>query len=168
MGKLKHIDTNVPVVEQRLLFDDFLRAHSVRFTDAVVAKFGFDVGCDVASAAFVHAWEHWTKVSVMDNPLGYLFRVAQSSARPHHRWLNRWVSAFPAATLNSATTDSYSDPDLAEAMTKIPSRQRVCLLLLYAHGWSQREVADLLEVSEAVVNNEAHRGRKRLRALLKE
>jgi RNA polymerase sigma factor (sigma-70 family) len=154
---------NLRQTASEAVFDEFAREHTVRFTDALVARFGVEVGPEVAAIAIAHAWEHWSKVATMENRLGYLFRVAQSSARPHHRWNSRRATAFPAA---GATSDSYADPDLSRALAKLPGRQRVCVLLLHAYGWSQRDVALLLGISESMVNNDAHRGRARLKTLL--
>ena len=40
------------------------------------------------------------------------------------------------------------------------------MLLVHGYGYSYREVADLLEVTEAAVTNYAHRGLKKLRSRL--
>jgi RNA polymerase sigma factor (sigma-70 family) len=57
--------------------------------------------------------------------------------------------------------------DLAALPRKLPQKQRTCLLLIYAHGWPYRDVAELLEISVDAVNNHTHRGMTTLRKLTK-
>lgn len=35
-------------------------------------RFGRDNGVEATSEAFAYAWEDWARVSVMENPIGYL------------------------------------------------------------------------------------------------
>jgi RNA polymerase sigma factor (sigma-70 family) len=147
----------------RVGFEQFASEKQRPFLDAMVARFGPQLGADAAASAMAYAWEHWDRVGAMERPLAYLFRVAQSSLRPQWRWLLQRSHAFPSEI---AGLNSTPDVDLARALTKLPKNQRVAVLLVHAYGWSYREVADLLNVSEAAVTNHVSRGRSRLRVLL--
>jgi hypothetical protein len=41
-----------------------------------------DGAADAVAEALAYGWEHWDRVSAMENPLGYLYRVGQSRSRP--------------------------------------------------------------------------------------
>lgn len=88
-------------------FDDFVRTDGERLRRVMAARHGTDVGADAANSALAWAWEHWERVSPMDNPAGYLYRVAQTHAR-RDRERGRRVS-FPrevaASPLKSAALD---------------------------------------------------------------
>lgn len=139
-----------------------------RLRRALVARFGVDVGCDAAADALAWAWEHLDRVESVANPAGYLFRVGQSSAKRAHRWRRRSVS-FP-----EERRDDVSDyaalgvGDVFDALKDLPANQRVSVLLVHGYGFTYREVADLLDVTEAAVTNYVHRGLAKARTLLGE
>lgn len=53
---------------------------------------------------------------------------------------------------------------LQEALDRLPKGVRRCLLLRL-HGWSDKEIARLLDVAVATVRKQVQKGRKRLRAV---
>lgn len=128
---------------------------------ALVARFGLEVGREAVADALAYSVEHWARLSSMENPLGYLFRVGQTTARRHHRWQRpTLIVAEPA------TTDDAVDIDLQRALMQLRFEQRVAVLLIHGFGHSYREVADLLEVPTTTVTNHVNRGLARLRTIL--
>ena len=136
-----------------------------RLRQAFVARYGIDVGLDATAAALGWAWEHRCETLTLSNPVGYLFRVGQSSTRSHFAWTRRRSAGFPP---EQSSRDVTSSVDLADAVARLGTNQRLCVLLIHAHGWSYREVADLLAISVDAVTNHVHRGLKRLRQLLED
>lgn len=127
---------------------------------ALVARYGLDVGTDAAADAIAWGWEHGDAITAMDNPGGYLYRVGQSAARRTHRRVAR--SAFPVEPI---WHDAPHLPgDLFDALHRLKAAQRIAVLMVHGHGFSYRETADLLGVSDAVVRNNVHRGIHRLRS----
>ena len=51
-------------------FKAFLTLHEPRLRRALVAAYGMDRGREALSEALAYAWEHWTRVRRMDNPIG--------------------------------------------------------------------------------------------------
>ena len=126
---------------------------------ALVSRFGVDVGSDAASDAIAWGWEHGRAIVSMANPGGYLYRVGQTSARRTHRRVRR--SAFP---VEPVWTDAPHLPgDVFDALHGLKPDQRVAVLMVHGYGFSYRETAEVLEVSEAAVRNHVHRGMQRLR-----
>lgn len=131
---------------------------------ALVARYGVDVGSEAAADAAAWAVEHTQRLASMDNPCGYLYRVGQSAATKAVRRGRRHVR-FP---VEPATEDSPFDDETFRALAQLRDEHRTAVLLVHGHGFSYRQVADLLGVSEAAVTNFVHRGMTKLRSILKE
>jgi len=56
------------------------------------------------------------------------------------------------------------EPELPRALGRLTERQRVCVALVHAFGWTHQEVADLLDLSRSSVQNHVERGLNRLRS----
>ena len=142
-------------------FDALIDEIRVKLLPALVAKWGIEVGSDLCSDVEEFAWDHRAKVTRMENPLGYLYRVAQSKSRSHVRWMKRttFPSRFPAIV--------HEDPalhDMLQMLAVLNADQRVCVMLVHAFGWTYSEVAELLGVTRPVVNHRVHRGLAQLRS----
>jgi len=93
------------------------RSHRVRdrtrvsTARAFVAAYGGERGREATAESLAFAWEHWDRISRMDNAPGYLFRVGQSrtdrgapsshlpSERKTIRWSSR-LSSCPQITIS--------------------------------------------------------------------
>jgi DNA-directed RNA polymerase specialized sigma24 family protein len=141
-------------------FDDLIDEIRSRLLPALVAKWGIEVGSDICSEVEEYAWANHERVLRMENPLGYLYRVAQSRSRPYTRWLRR--STFPSRFPDLAHHDPVLH-DLLQHLAGLKPDQRVSVLLVHAFGWTYTEVAELLGVTRSVVNHHVHRGLAQLR-----
>lgn len=139
-------------------FDTFARTHGDRLRCLLVARYGVEVGNDVCSDALTYAWEHWNEIQAMANPIGFLYRVAQSASRRHFRW--RRAVHLPAEL---PRTSPEPHPELDAALKRLSDGQRVSVLLVHAFGWSYDDVAEALDVPTSTVRNHIHRGIARLR-----
>lgn len=63
---------------------------------------------------------------------------------------------------------SFEAPNLSWALQALEEKQRMCVLLHHVEGYSVREVATMLKMSEGAVKQQLLRGRKRLKELLAE
>ena len=142
-------------------FDAFVAMAEPRLKQAFVARFGRNDGIEAASEAFAYAWEHWDRVSAMENPAGYLYRVGRSRTRR----IRRRTPILPAV---EASRMPEVDPGLPVALAALPERQRVAVILVHGLGWTQREVAELLGISRSTLQTHLERGTNRLRSALKE
>ncbi|MDO4321711.1 MAG: sigma-70 family RNA polymerase sigma factor [Lachnospiraceae bacterium] len=61
----------------------------------------------------------------------------------------------------TAEREDYSD--LYQAIIRLPQDIRICVTLYYMEGYSVKEIAALLEVTESTVKNRLARARRRLR-----
>jgi len=138
-------------------FEGFVARVEPRIRRALVALYGPDRGRDATAEALAYAWEHWDRVRAMENPAGYLFRVAQSSTR-HRR--------APIVFEIPETADVRVEPLLAGALQSLTENQRLAVVLVHAFGWRAIEVADLIGVKATTVQNHLERGLRRLRETL--
>ena len=151
-------------IERDLGFDEFTRSVGEQVRRALVAFYGVEIGTEAAAEAMSVAWQRWAEVSAMDNPSGFVFRVGQSKARPHLRWFQR-RGVFPSTEGRIAATDG-ARLEVLDALRQLQPDQRAAVVLVKSHGYSYREAADLLGVSEAAVTNHVHRGLIRLRTIM--
>ncbi len=147
-------------------FEEFVRIDGERVRRGLVARYGVEIGSEAAADAMRVAWERWPNLTEMSNPVGFLFRVGQSHARPHLRWARRRVRLLESTQGTSGPVDSHEHDELVEALDRLSSVQRAVVLLIRAHGYSYAETAELLDVSETAVTNHVHRGTRRLRKIL--
>ena len=137
-------------------FTAFVEAHEPRLRRALLASVGTAAG-DALADALTYAWEHWRRVRRMQNPAGYVYRVARSRARP------RKVPPLPPV---DAVRLPDVEPGLPGALAALPERQRVVVLLVHGFGWTHAEVGELLGISESTVRNHLARGLDHLRRKL--
>jgi RNA polymerase sigma-70 factor (ECF subfamily) len=100
----------------------------------------------------------------------WLYAVAANAARDHlrrNRHEEPWSATVPELV---ADTEPLADPGLSRlveaALAQLPANQREAVVLHRFEGFSFRQIADLLGVSETAVKVRAHRGYERLRVLL--
>lgn len=142
-------------------FMPFADANRLRLQRALVARYGLEIGVEAAADAMAYAWEHWDRVGAMDNPLGYLWRVAQTSVRRHHRW-RRPPELVPEIRDDDPAADRT---ELPAALWSLKPDVRVALLLVHGYEWPYQDVAELLGVPLSTVRNHVHRGLRQLRKL---
>lgn len=141
--------------EQREAFSRFFEEAEPRLRHALIARYGLEVGREATADALAYAWEHWTRISGMSNPVGYLYRVGRTSSR---RYLRR-----PVGTNPKPTNEPWTEPDLPKALAGLPERQRTAIVLRHSFQWTHAEIAELLEVSVPTVQKHIARALKRLR-----
>ena len=144
-------------------FDRFAAEAGERLRRVLVAQHGVEVGNDVTDEALAYAWEHWPRVRAMENPIGYLYRVAHSASRRHQRWNRR-----PSFPIETRRPDEPGDPGLHTALELLKESQRACVVLVHVYDWTYEQTATALGISAAAVRNHLHRGLRRLREELED
>ena len=139
-------------------FTEFVRANEPRLRIALMAACGTERGREATAEALAYAWEHWERIRSMERPVGYLCRVGQSKSRSRLR--PRLESA------SRMTNEPWVEPELPTALHRLSRKQRSAVVLVHGYGWTQREAAEVMHVSEATVRTHLHRGLAKLRASL--
>ena len=133
------------------MFERFVESDGARLRAGLVAAYGPEVGLDAAAEAMAYGWEHWDRLSSMNNPAGYLYRVGQTAARRSQRR----GPLMPAPAIDEVP---HVEPRLPEALAQLSELQRTCVLLVHVFGWSQAEAADLVGVSVSTIRTHLARG----------
>jgi RNA polymerase sigma factor (sigma-70 family) len=138
-------------------FTEFVADYEVKLRESLIAACGGEVGREAAAEAMVYGWEHWDRVSGMDNPAGYLYTVGLSRGR---KMLARHRPIFDP--IETARTPDV-EPRLPEALAALSERQRTVVVLIHCFQWTQSEVAELLGLSKTTIQNHLERGMGGLR-----
>lgn len=138
-------------------FTEFVADYEPRLRESLIAACGGEVGREAAAEALVYGWEHWDRVSAMDNPAGYLYTVGLSRGR---KGLPRHQPIFDP--IDSARTPDV-EPRLPEALAELSERQRTVVVLIHCFQWTQSEVGELLGLSKTTIQNHLERGMGGLR-----
>lgn len=137
-------------------FTEFVSEVEPRLHVALVGSVGPDLAREATAEALAWAWENWDRVQEMHNPGGYLYRVARSKMRP-------WFRRSPTYPYPDRIEMPWIEPGLPSAIAKLSEQQRVVVLLVYAFGWTQAEVARFLGIGHGAAQKHAERGLARLR-----
>lgn len=144
--------------ETQHAFSVFAADAEPRLRHALVAVLGQTDGLDATAEALAYGWEHWSRISVMDNPVGYLYRVGRSALR-RRPTKPRFVPVPP-------TVLPEVEPGLPGALEALSDRQRVAVVMVHAYGWSRREAAETLGLSVSTLDSHLARGLRRLRSAM--
>jgi RNA polymerase sigma factor (sigma-70 family) len=111
----------------------------------------WDAAGDAASEAFTRACERWRRVSRMERPEGWVYRVGVNVLQRQRRRKaieKRALARFP-------TTESESGPnvddELWNAVRGLPERQREAVALRYVVGLTQAEIATEMRIAPGTV-----------------
>jgi RNA polymerase sigma factor (sigma-70 family) len=138
-------------------FVEFVEHNERKLRHALTAALGSEAGKEATAEAFAHGWEHWDRVEVMANPVGYLYTVGRSKGR---RLLARTRPVFPSIPEDNTP---WFEPGLPAALAGLPEKERIVVLLLHGYGWHMTEVAETLGVAKSTVQTHAERGMRKLR-----
>lgn len=125
---------------------------------------------DLAQEALLRAAQRWERVSTLQSPGGWTYRVAVNLA--NSLWRRRGARRRAHLRLAEQAAAPHEDPDVAvrrtvrEAIGRLPLRQRTALVLRHYLGLSAAEVGQQLGCSPEAVRALTKRALTVLRAEL--
>lgn len=131
-----------------------------------------EVGRDLAQETFLKAWKSLPELSNNLHFRAWLYRIATNVANSHLRRakLIRWLPWLeqeentPRQLRVAGPEEQMGESDSVERTLSYLSPQcRTCLLLQLVGGFSQREIAEMLGISESSVGAYVSRGREQFR-----
>lgn len=96
----------------------------------------------------------------------WLIRIVINECYAIMRRQKRIISLEAYKREETCQTEDYTD--LYEAVRQLPEEIRICVILYYMEGYSVKETAHILEVTESAVKNRLARARAALRRELDE
>ena len=132
-----------------------------------------EAGRDLAQETFLHAWKSLPTLSGELQFKPWLYRIATNLARSHmrHERLVRWLPWAEHEELRQSAgpEEGVSENEcIRQALAQLAPRCRACLLLQVVSGFSQREIAAMLAISEKSVSSYVSRGREQFRQLYRQ
>ncbi|HLW03775.1 MAG TPA: RNA polymerase sigma factor [Ktedonobacterales bacterium] len=132
-----------------------------------------DVGRDLAQETFFAAWRALPDLRDASRFGPWLYRIATNQANSYLRQA-RVVRWLPWAEPTGPQTESFptaAGPEgqvgetqqVAAALAQLTPKYRICLLLQLEGGFSQREIARLLHLTEKSISVYVSRGREEFR-----
>lgn len=126
---------------------------------ALVATLGQERGRESTAEAFEYAWQHWDRISQMEHPIAYLYRVGRSRTRFRRR-VRPVFDPVPNPEL------PHVEPGLPAALQKLSEKQRLAVVLVHAFDWSRQEASEVMGTRVSTVDTHLARGLKKLRSEL--
>jgi RNA polymerase sigma-70 factor, ECF subfamily len=167
------------VVEQAragdsLAFDTLFYHYNARICTYLSRMVGNDEeGRDLARETFLKAWRTLACIQDASRFGPWLYRIATNVAIDHLRNQKfRWLLWKDSHTYESAESRHTGDSpeehivqveQIKQALAELSSKYRACLLLQIEGGFSQREIAELLSMSEKNVSVYVRRGCEQFR-----
>lgn len=120
---------------------------------------------ELTQDAFLKLWERWDSIRSIQDPTGWLFRVALNGFRIR---LRRARVAAHKLLPGPPPPDPYDEIELREDVRRLllglPTRQRAALVLTEIFGYSSEDAAHILGIKATTVRVLASKGRAALRA----
>jgi RNA polymerase sigma factor (sigma-70 family) len=138
-------------------FESFVLEVQPTLHRALLGTVGVDRVDDAVGEALAYGFEHWSTVSTMSNPVGYLFRVGQSRTRSRKH---------PQLFKNPTESVPDIDPDLSDALMALPDTQRTAIWLAHGCGWQHTEIAEVMGIGTSTVSTHVARALRGLRSKL--
>jgi RNA polymerase sigma-70 factor (ECF subfamily) len=153
-------------------FDALVRRHLAAAYAVALARLGEPADAeDVCQDAFITALERLDECRQPDRFAAWLLRIVRNRAHDHARRSEVRV-AVPLELTAIATNEvgplreaerAELGEDLLRALEGLSTLQREVLMLFDLEGWSHREIADRLGISEGSARVHLHHGRRTLR-----
>ena len=152
------------VVENTPLdFESWYSATRPRLIAALTASFGsVDLATECADEALVRAIERWERVTKMQAPNGWVYRVALNAGRRSAKRSRRELDLTLAAWYLAGQA-GYPDPEIWMVVGDLPERQRTAVVLRHVAGLTEREIASAMTISRGGVSSTLRAAYGRLR-----
>ncbi|MFL5797782.1 MAG: RNA polymerase sigma factor [Actinomycetota bacterium] len=153
------------MAEQPPSFEDFFEAERARLFGALTLVTGdrFEAE-EIMQDAFLRVWERWSRVSVMDEPGGFLFRTAMNVFRNRYRRaalaLRRVASLAPTEDVLATVEDRDV---VVRALRELTATQRAAVVMTSYAGFTSEEAGRALGMKAASVRTLATRARAAIR-----
>lgn len=120
---------------------------------------------EIAQDAFLKLWERWDRVSMLDDPAGFLFRTAMNVFRNRARRTTLAVRKVLGLAHGNDDLAAVEDRDeMVRVMRRLTPHQRAAVVLTGYLDYSSEEAAKILGVRASTVRALATKGRATARA----
>jgi RNA polymerase sigma-70 factor (ECF subfamily) len=148
----------------RRSFDEFYRGARSSIGRALALALGdVDLAVDATDEALARAYERWPKVSMLERPEGWVYRVGLNWATSVLRRRRNHQRLYTAMPIDSPV---ISDPAVHASIAELDIDHRAVVVCRHLLGWSVSETAAALQIREGTVKSRLHRATRILQARL--
>ena len=136
-----------------LEFEDwYAHEHDTLVRALAVACGERELASEAVADAFSRAYERWDRLRSLENPTGWVYRVALNVLR--RRWHRAALERRLLLRTQPAGSAEMAElvPELWAAIAALPARQREAIGLRYVADLSERQVADAMGVAEGTAS----------------
>ena len=153
-------------VEAWARFDTFFEEEHERLFKALYFVTGDRQDAeDLMQDSFLRLWERWDDIGRIEDPTGYLFRVALNGFRMRRRRAAMTLrKVIPVKEERDAFADAEMRADVRALLAGLTPRQRAALFLVDLLGYPSEQAGSILGVRASTVRALATQGRRALRA----
>jgi RNA polymerase sigma-70 factor (ECF subfamily) len=147
-------------------FDTFVEEEHERLYKALYFVTGSREDAeDIAQEAFMKLWERRDRMDEIEDPTGYLFRVALNGFRMRRRRAAMAIRRHaPVPEARDGFVEAEMRADVRRLLLGLTPRQRAALLLVDLLGYRSEQAARILRVRPSTVRSLASQGRTALKA----
>ena len=145
----------------RVDFDEFVAARSTALLrTAYLLTHDHALAEDLLQTALTRSWLSWGRIEGEPEP--YVRRTMINTYASW--WRRKWNGEQPTEQLpESAAGDAHADPDLWEALARLPRRQRAVVVLRYFEDLTEAQTAHVLGCSVGTVKSQTSKAFAKLR-----
>ena len=120
-----------------------------------------DLAVEAVDEGMVRAYQRWSRVGQLDNPGGWVYRVALNWATSVLRQRRRARTANPQI-LGVVDPPTAAEPDVMRAIAELDRKQRAVVVCRYVLGFSEAETAQALATRPGTVKSRLFRANRHL------
>ena len=142
-------------------FQTALDQHRHELGRFLVAIVGPDEAEDCLQETLIAALRAYPRLREGSNVRAWLFTIARNKAFDSHR--ARVRRPVPVAAIAEPASDPEADGSIWESVRALPPKQRAAVALRFVNDLPHREIARVLDCSEAAARRSLHEGLSKLR-----
>lgn len=122
---------------------------------------------DICQTVFLKYLSSGQAFESFEHEKAWIIRTTINACKDHVKsaFFRRTVPLGEAANV---AAPAVPDTDILDALKVLPDNQRISIYLYYYEEYSAREIGEILQKSEATINQYLSRGRRKLRSYLSE
>jgi len=142
----------------------YSREHDRMIATLALSTGDIELAVEGVDEACSRALERWKRISAMESPTGWVYRVAINHARRVARRRSMEQRVFSKASANARP--SAPAGEIWKLVASLSERQRQVVMLRHVAEMSENEIGTVLGISRGTVSSTLHDAHQRLGRLL--
>lgn len=157
------------MADERTFEEFFRREHDRLFRALCLVTGSRQEAEEVMQDSFLKVWERWERIALMEDPKGFLYRVAMNSFRNRYRSTARALKRGITMTRPDDAFAAVEDRDVViRALRTLIPQQRAAVVLTSLLDYSSEEAGRMLGMKAATVRALTTRARASMRQTMED